>query len=123
MIDLCATATISIPTQTDPADYNYLSSNPSTFTAAYTSSEATCTIVYACVTPVSDPDLCTVGTFDTTTGMWSLNTIDKVSYPPATYYSIEVTGTITGYPLQTNSNIFNLKLIDLCATATVTVPT
>ena len=98
--DPCSTATVTVPTQTDPADYSY--TGTTTFTAAYIASDPSCSIVYTCVAPVSGIDWCSVGTFNSATGKWTLDTStlvtapDKATHPLGTY-PIQVTGEISGY--------------------------
>ena len=79
-------------------------------------------IQYACVSPVSGPEVCSGGTLDTSTGLWEFSSTDQVTYAPGTY-SVELTGFITGFPLQAASHTFTLTIIDPCSVATVAVPT
>ena len=62
-----------------------------TFTASYSSSSASCSIVYSCETPVSGIDLCAAGTLNASSGEWQLTTADMSTYPPGAY-SMEVSG-------------------------------
>ena len=91
----CSTATISVPTQTDPPNHTY--SGPTFFTASYSASDTSCAIEYACVAPTSGIDLCAIGSLDTATGVFQLTTTDKVSYPPGTY-TVEIKGSVASHP-------------------------
>ena len=53
-VDLCETATVSVIStdNNDPENHTYLSST--SFTASYTPSEASCSIVYSCEPPEVD---------------------------------------------------------------------
>ena len=63
-----------------------------------------------------------VGTLDTINGVFELSTADMVTYPPGSY-TVTISGSITGYPSQTNSHEFTYTLVDPCSLATVSVPT
>ena len=98
MVDLCATATVTVPSQTNPADYTYISSSSFTAAYTYTSLDSTCVIEYACTDSTASDEWCTLGSFNTSTGAWTLTltTSDKSSYPPSVY-SMTVTGSIVGH--------------------------
>ena len=100
------TATVSVPTQTNPAPYYYLAS---TFQAAYTSSDASCDIEYTCVTNDTGPDLCLAGTLDASTGVFDLTTTDASTYPPGPY-DIIIQGHIAGFPEHENCHTFSLTI-------------
>ena len=78
-------------------------------------------IEYACVSPVSGPDICLGGTLNTNTGLWDFSSTDAVSYLSGTY-NVELNGFIAGFPSQAASHTFSLTIIDPCSVATVTVP-
>ena len=94
VIDVCEAATVTIPPQSEPVDYSYIGST--SFTASFTSSVSACSIVYSCDASGS-VDWCTIGTFDPSTGDWSLSTSDRANHPPGSY-SIRVSGSFFGYP-------------------------
>ena len=122
-VDLCETATVSVILidNNDPENHTYLSST--SFTASYTPSEASCSIVYSCEPPEVDSgteDLCSLGTLDEETGVFTLTTTDKVTYPPGKY-TVEIKGSIENYASQFESHTFTYQFVDLCSSASVTV--
>ena len=96
-----------MPTQTDPPDYTY--SLPTSFTALYTVSVASCAIEYACVPPTSGVDTCAIGTLDPATGVFEITTTDRSSFPPGTLY-VEIKGSIMGHPSHSGSNTFTIHM-------------
>ena len=100
LIDLCETAVVSVSSSgadnADPADYNYVGTASFATTMDHNSADSACSIVYACTTTGSI-DWCTIGTFASASGSYSLTTSNKVAYPPGVY-SIDVSGSIVGYP-------------------------
>ena len=118
-VDPCSTAFVTVPAQTDPPDHTY--SGPTSYTASYTISEASCAIEYTCEPPTSGTDLCGIGSLDTATGVFQLTTTDMVSYPPG-IYPVEIRGSVSGHPSQSNSHTFSLTLVDPCSLATISVP-
>ena len=77
-------------------------------------------IVYSCVT-TGKFDWCgdSAVSFDSNTGIWTLATVDKVTYPPG-LYSMTITAAFKDYPKSSTSTMFTINLIDPCATAAIT---
>lgn len=72
------------------------------------------------MTTVASFDLCQDGSFDTSSGEWSFETSDKVAYPPGVY-TMQLTGSIEeNSSVQTSIN-FQVKLVDPCVSAQVSM--
>ena len=95
-----------------------------TLTAAYTPSVPSCDVIYSCTTLCTSTDLCSCGSLDPATGVWTLTHTapDKTVLAVGTY-PITVTGEISGYPSSAQSHSFELIVSDPCASTTLTVAT
>ena len=119
--DLCSAATVTIPTQTEPANHTY--QGTTSFTAEYfIESDDDCSIVYSCEPPDAASavtNLCDVGTLGST-GRFDLSVTDMSTYPPGDY-PVEIKGSISGFS-DHDSHTFTYTLVDPCSLATVTIP-
>ena len=93
--EVCSFETVGVPAQTNPPDHTY--SGPTSFEASYTVSDSECAIEFACVPPESGVNLCAIGDLDSSTGFFQITTTDFDAYPPGTY-SVEISGSIAGFP-------------------------
>ena len=113
-------------TQINPADYAYTGASPlSSFSLnPFTISPSFCVATYSCVVIAGFPDICsisgaTTATFNTGTGSYQLSTTDMATYVPGVY-KFKITATVGS---TTSSITFDLKLVDPCPTATITLKT
>lgn len=129
--DPCLAPTISVPAQSDPAEYKYTASAPQAeFTVVpFVVTPADCLTTYTCLTtggPASFADLCaisagsTVGNFNASTLVWSFSSTDVVGVPEGTY-QITITATTGTNSDQTLSHDFTLLLTNPCPTATLSL--
>ena len=117
--DPCPTATIDTSAASTVVVSPHLYTSTTTFFAPYAAS-ASCTITYACDSTVVATDLCHVGTLNTSTGQFDLDTTDKLNYPPG-IYTVSIYASIAANPSSTVSATFLMDLIDPCSSATPTL--
>ena len=125
LIDPCLNlATIIATTQTNPADYAYTGASPfASFSLnPFTISPLFCVPTYSCLVIAGSSDMCsisgaTTATFNTDTGSYQLSTTDIAKFVPGVY-SFKITATVGS---TTNFINFDLKLVDPCPTATITL--
>ena len=127
LIDPCLnSATITATLQTNPTDYAYTGATPlASFSLnPFTISPSFCVPTYSCTIIVGTPDICSItgtstASFSATTGKYQLSTTDIVTYVPGVY-TFKITATVGS---KTNFITFDLKLVDPCSTATITLKT
>lgn len=126
LIDPCLdSASIIATAQTNPADYAYTGALPiASFSLnPFIISPSFCGVsTYSCSTIIGTPDICSVtgtttATFNTATGSYELNSNDMATYVPGTY-RLKITAKIGS---KSNFITFDLKLVDPCSTATITL--
>ena len=127
LIDPCLnSAAITATPQTDPADYAYTGASPlASFSLnPFTISPSFCVPTYSCVLIAGFPDICsisgaTTAIFNTGTASYQLSTTDMATYVPGVY-RFKITATVGS---TTNFITFDLKLVNPCPTATITLKT
>ena len=130
LIDQCFSPTITVPTQTNPADYYYTYDSPlAEFTLnAFTINPSVCPVTYSCaITSGPRTDLCTfddglgtIGQFDPALGNYDFRSIDVTNYLEGAYI-FQITGT-TGTNSDVTDNItFTLTMINPCPISTLTL--
>ena len=127
LIDPCLySASITATTQTDPTDYAYTGASPlASFSLnPFTISPSFCVPTYSCFVIAGFPDICsisgaTTAIFNTGTASYQLSTTDMATYVPGVY-RFKITATVGS---TTNFITFDLKLVNPCPTATITLKT
>jgi len=125
LIDPCLdSATIMATSQTNPLDYAYTGAAPfASFSLnPFTISPTFCVPTYSCLVIVGTPDICSItgssaASFSTLTGKYQLSTTDIATYVPGVY-TFKITASVGS---KTNFITFDLKLVDPCPTATITL--
>ena len=129
IIDPCAAPSLTVPTQSDPADYFYTGGSPQgeIITVAFIETVNACDIVYTCSTvngPVGYIDICAyssllnTSSFNALTGVWFFNSLHPNTFPEGDW-TIRVTGTTGTNDVEVAYHDFTFTMINPCTTVTV----